>query len=71
MDFVEDRYSLPERRRRDARAERTLWRRHVRWLRKFEWPARVVIVVAEAGLAYALFVASMVLGLVLRFAITI
>jgi hypothetical protein len=70
MDFVKDRYSLPERRRRKARAEQTPWRRRARWLRKFEWPARVVIVVAEVEVAYTLFVADIVLGLVLRFAIT-
>jgi hypothetical protein len=69
VEFIGDRYSHAERQRREARAERTLWRRHIRWLRRFHWTAQVVIVIGEVALAYTLFVAGMVLGVVLALSV--
>ena len=43
---------------------------NARCLRQFEWPARVVIMMAEVGTVSALLVFSMVLGLVPRLAVT-
>jgi hypothetical protein len=68
MEFVADKYSYAEQRRREARRQQSLWYRHAAWIKSYQWPARVVIVIAEAGTVYALFVFGMVAGLVLWFA---
>jgi len=38
------------------------WRRHARWLRSHQWPARVVIVLMEITVAYIAFVLGIVVG---------
>lgn len=40
----------------------TTWQKHSAWLRKHEWPARVVIVLAEFALAYMYVVFVILLG---------
>jgi len=68
MEWAEDRYSYAEQRRREARHARSPWRRHAAWIKSHRWPVRVVIIIAEVGAVYTLFVFGMVLGLVVRFA---
>ena len=67
MDFVEDRIAYQPWRRR---ASRSPWRRHAAWIRRHQWPARVVIVLGEITAAYLCLIGGMVVGLVLRFAVT-
>ncbi len=70
MEFVEDRYSYAEQRRREGRRARSWWRKHVAWIKSHRWPARVVIIIAEVGAVYTLFVFGLLLGLALRFGFT-
>lgn len=44
------------------RRKLSTWSRHATWLRKHQWPARVVIVLAEFTLAYMYVVFVILLG---------
>lgn len=40
----------------------TAWQRHANWIRKHQWPARVVIVLMELTALYVYFVFVILLG---------
>jgi hypothetical protein len=66
MQFVEDRYSWQEMQRR---RRRSLWRRHLVWLRQFPPITWLIIIIGEIALAYFSLLFGMFVGLIIRFAV--